>query len=274
MIVMGLSSRPSTLFSVVVFTVEYLLRLWSSVEIPLLRRLPHWRAQLNFSEADDDHRPARYPALVYFALIVPFDLRALRVLRLPLFRLLKLLRYSPALLTLKRVIAHEYRALLQRDPPHDDADAVLGGRHLFSSSGRRRDKFGLNTAAAWWALSTLTTVGYGDIVPVTPLGKVFGSIVMLLGLGMFALPSPFCPPASARNRRAADFVVTWSVARACRCSRRLTQPRWPRSPSCSTRDCSRRAPPSCPLAMPAGRCVRRQRGGPRSAWCRDSPSST
>jgi voltage-gated potassium channel len=62
------------------------------------------------ASADHDHRPAR---TWYLYLLVPFDLRALRVLRLfRLFRLLKLLRYSPALLTLKRVIAHEYRALL------------------------------------------------------------------------------------------------------------------------------------------------------------------
>src|SRR5512144_2219229 len=100
-------------FSAMVFTVEYVLRLWSSVEIPLLRRMPHWRARLNFAL-----RPMMIIDLLailpwYIYLVVPLDLRALRVLRLfRLFRLLKLLRYSPALLTLKRVIAHTYRALL------------------------------------------------------------------------------------------------------------------------------------------------------------------
>jgi hypothetical protein len=53
-------------FSVMVFTVEYVLRLWSSVEIPLLHHLPHWRARLKFRDAaDDDHRPARHFALVH-----------------------------------------------------------------------------------------------------------------------------------------------------------------------------------------------------------------
>ena len=52
-------------FSVIVFTVEYVLRVWSSVEIPMLSRLPRWRARLRFAlAADHDHRPARVPALV------------------------------------------------------------------------------------------------------------------------------------------------------------------------------------------------------------------
>ena len=177
------------IFSVLVFTVEYVLRLWSSVEIPLYRRMPHWRARLNFAL-----RPMMIIDLLailpfYVYLLVPFDLRALRILRLfRLFRLLKLLRYSPALLTLKRVVTHEYRALL-------GALLLMMMLMLFSAAiiyflerGAQPDKFGSIPAAAWWALATLTTIGYGDIVPITPWGKVFGGIVMLFGLGMFALP--------------------------------------------------------------------------------------
>jgi voltage-gated potassium channel len=51
----------------------------------------------------------------------------------------------------------------------------------FLERGAQPDKFGSIPAAAWWALATLTTVGYGDIVPVTPLGKMLGGVVMLLG---------------------------------------------------------------------------------------------
>jgi voltage-gated potassium channel len=98
------------LFSVAVFTIEYALRVWSAVEIPMLSRLPPWRARLRFAT-----RPIMLIDLLAFApwylhWLVPVDLRVLRVFRL--FRLLKLVRYSPALQTLGRVLADEYRALL------------------------------------------------------------------------------------------------------------------------------------------------------------------
>jgi voltage-gated potassium channel len=199
-------------FSVMVFTVEYVLRLWSSVEIPLYQRLPHWRARLSFAL-----RPMMIIDLLailpwYIYLFVPLDLRALRVLRLfRLFRLLKLLRYSPALLTLKRVIAQEYRALL-------GALLVMMMLMLFAASiiyllerEAQPDKFSSIPAAAWWAIATLTTIGYGDIVPITPWGKVFGSIVMLLGLGMFALPIAIISTGFSQESMRHEFVVTWSM---------------------------------------------------------------
>jgi len=166
-------------FSVIVFSIEYLLRLWSAVEIPMLSRMPRWRARLRFAS-----RPIMLIDLFavlpfYFTWLVPIDLRVLRVLRV--FRLLKLVRYSPALQTLGRVLADEYRALL-------GALLVILVLLLFASTGMyflergaQPGKFGSIPAAAWGALATLTTVGYGDIVPVTPLGKMLGGVVMLLG---------------------------------------------------------------------------------------------
>jgi len=51
------------------------------------------------------------------------------------------------------------------------------------------DKFGSIPAAMWWAMATLTTVGYGDVVPITPLGKFFGGVITLLSMGMVAIPT-------------------------------------------------------------------------------------
>jgi len=195
--------------SVLVFTVEYALRLWSSVEIPLLRRLPHWRARLRFAL-----RPMMIIDLLaflpwYFYPIFRADLRALRLFRL--FRLLKLLRYSPALQTMQRVLANEYRALL-------GALLVMMMLLLFAASivyflerDAQPDKFGSIPAAAWWGLATLTTIGYGDIVPITPWGKVFGSVVMLFGLGMFALPIAILSAGFSQESARHEFVVTWSM---------------------------------------------------------------
>ena len=196
-------------FSVIVFTVEYVLRVWSSVEIPMLSRLPRWRARLRFAS-----RPIMIIDLLaflpfYLYWIVPIDLRVLRVLRL--FRLLKLVRYSPALQTLGRVIADEYRALL-------GALLVILVLLLFASTamyfierGAQPDKFGSIPAAAWWALATLTTVGYGDVVPITPLGKLLGGVVMLLGVGMIALPVAIIATGFSQESGRHQFVVTWSM---------------------------------------------------------------
>ena len=145
----------------------------------------------------------------YFSWLVPVDLRVLRVLRL--FRLLKLVRYSPALQTLGRVIENEYRALL-------GALLIILVLLLFASTAAyflereaQPDKFGSVPAAAWWALATLTTVGYGDIVPVTPLGKMLGGVVMLLGVGMIALPVAIIATGFNQESSRHQFVITWSM---------------------------------------------------------------
>jgi voltage-gated potassium channel len=133
----------------------------------------------------------------------------LRVFRL--FRLLKLVRYSPALQTLGRVLADEYRALF-------GALLVMLVLLLFASTGMyflerhaQPEAFGSIPASAWWALSTLTTVGYGDVTPTTGWGKVLGGVVMLLGVGMFALPIAIISTGFAQESSRHQFVVTWSM---------------------------------------------------------------
>ena len=201
--------RAFNVFSVLVFTVEYALRIWSAVDIPMLSRMKPWRARLRFAA-----RPLMLIDLLAFApwylhWIFPFDLRILRVLRL--FRLLKLVRYSPALQTLARVVADEYRALI-------GALLVILVLLLFASTGAyflerevQPDSFGSIPAAAWWALATLTTVGYGDVVPITPWGKVLGGVVMLLGVCMFALPVAIIATGFSQESNRHQFVVTWSM---------------------------------------------------------------
>jgi len=67
---------------------------------------------------------------------------------------------------------------------------------IFAASGAwlaehtvQPDKFGSIPAAMWWAVATLTTVGYGDVVPITVAGKVFGACITIIGIGMAALPA-------------------------------------------------------------------------------------
>ena len=201
--------RTFEFVSVAVFTVEYVLRLWVAVEVPFLSRLPAWKARLTFA--------SRAPQIIDLLAILPFylgellaiDLRVLRVLRL--LRFLKLSRYSPAMHALIRVLHAERRALA-------GALLLLCAAVLFASTGiyylesqAQPDKFGSVPDAAWWAIATLTTVGYGDVTPVTPLGRVFGSLVMVLGLCILALPVAIISTGFAQEASRRDFVVTWSL---------------------------------------------------------------
>ena len=196
-------------FSVTVFSIEYGLRLWTAVEVPFLKRLPSWKARLKLAL-----RPA---LLIDLAAILPFflgmflniDLRVLRALRL--LRFFKLSRYSPAMHTLLRVLVNERRALI-------GAGLLLLTVVLFASTGIYYiegrvppDKFGSVPDAAWWAIATLTTVGYGDVAPITPLGKFFGSFVMVTGLCILALPVAIISAGFAQELGRRDFVVTWSL---------------------------------------------------------------
>jgi voltage-gated potassium channel len=195
--------------SVAIFTIEYVLRLWTAVEVPFLRRYAPWKARLKL---------AATPALIidllailpfYLQSVIGLDLRILRVLRL--LRFLKLSRYSPAMHTLVRVLATERNSLL-------GASFLLATALLFASSGiylieshAQPDKFGSIPESAWWAIATLTTVGYGDVTPITALGRVFGSIVMVAGLCILALPVAIISTGFAQEAGRRDFVVNWSL---------------------------------------------------------------
>ncbi len=196
-------------FSVAIFTVEYLARLWVAVEVPFLKRLSPGRARISMMR-----RPSLIIDLLailpfYFAQMFAIDLRILRILRL--LRFLKLSRYSPAMHTLIRVLSNERRALM-------GALLLLAAAVLFAASGmyyiehdHQPDKFGSVPHSMWWAITTLTTVGYGDVAPITPLGRMFGGIVMVVGLCILALPVAIISSGFAQELNRRDFVINWSL---------------------------------------------------------------
>lgn len=195
--------------SVAIFTIEYVLRLWTAVEMPHLRRLPAWQARW---------RLARTPALLidlaatlpfYLGPLVGLDLRLIRVLRL--IRFLKLMRYSPAIHTILRVLDNERRSLMA-------AGLLLLGALLFTATGMyyieghaQPDKFGSIPSSAYWAMTTLTTVGYGDLVPVTPMGRLWAMFTMVLGLCTLSLPVAIIATGFAQEVGRRDFVINWSL---------------------------------------------------------------
>ena len=191
--------------SVAFFTVEYLCRVWIAVEHDAFHHLPPWKARMRYlvSSAGIIDLLAILP--YYVGALALIDLRYLRLLRL--FRLLKLSRYSPALQSLAAAFYQERRSFL-------GALLVLIVALLSTASlmhlvegARQPEAFGTLTRSMWWAIVTLTTVGYGDVVPVTGLGKVIGGASALLGLCLFALPSAIMASAFVEQIKRRDFVV-------------------------------------------------------------------
>lgn len=173
--------------SVMIFTIEYAARVWVVVEDP--HETPHgpfgsrWRYMLTPMAIVD--LLAILP--FYLAFLVDIDLRFLRVFRV--LRLLKLSRYSPALATVAKVFGAQRRALLA-------ALMIMMTLLVFSGSVAcllehkvQPEKFGSIPDSMWWAMATRTTVGCGDVTPMTPAGKVFGGLLMIMGIAMYALPT-------------------------------------------------------------------------------------
>ncbi len=174
-------------FSVAIFTIEYALRLWTCVEDHRLPDRPPLFVRLRymFSPLALLDLAAFLP--YYLSMFFGIDLRFLRALRL--LRLFKLARYSPALSLVGAVFAAEARAF-------GIALSLLVVVIIFASSGiylaeqaAQPQAFSSIPAAMWWSIATLTTVGYGDITPITTIGKLFGACVMIAGIGMVALPA-------------------------------------------------------------------------------------
>ena len=204
------------LLSVAVFTVEYLLRLWAAAEDPDQGRdggpLGDWRRRLRYMirpVALVDLAAILPFYLTLFGLIPPADGRALRAVRM--LRILKLTRYSVAMQSIMAVFRTERRTmaaalLIVFIALHLSATAVYLAEHQ-----AQPEKFGSIPESMWWALATLTTVGYGDVVPITPVGRVVGSVVMVLGIGLFVLWTGLFASSFVDELRRRDFKVSWRM---------------------------------------------------------------
>ncbi len=198
------------LVSVIIFTLEYITRLWVSTEhLPLAGWSPI-RARLRYAVSPYAMIDLIAILPFYVSLFMPAaDLRILRLFRL--LRLLKLMRYSPALATLGRVLIDERRALGAALLIMFALLMIAATAMYYAERTVQPEAFGSIPAAMWWGLATLTTVGYGDLVPITGLGKVIGGMVMIFGLGMFALPIGIVASGFATEIHRRDFVVTWGM---------------------------------------------------------------
>ena len=196
--------------SVAIFSVEYALRLWVSVENPIMAEFGPWRVRLRTALKPQMLIDFLAVAPVYFVMFFPFlDLRFLRLVRL--LRLLKIARYSPALSTLAQVIANERRALFGTLLLMLCATVFAAATMHAVEGAAQPDAFGTIPDSMWWAITTLTTVGYGDVVPITALGRMVAGITMVAGLGLLALPVGVIATGFIETIHRRDFVITFGM---------------------------------------------------------------
>ena len=176
-------------FSVLVFTIEYLARVWCTVEDRRAKDHGPITGRIRFMLTP--------MALIDLAVILPFyigflagvDLRAFRVFRL--FRVFKLVRYSPTMSLLLEVLKDEARAIIASLFVLVFLVVLSASLIYFAEHAVQPKAFSSIPASMWWAIVTMTTVGYGDVVPVTVAGKLLGAIIGIIGIGMVALPAGF-----------------------------------------------------------------------------------
>jgi len=175
-------------FSVAIFTIEYLFRVWTAVvekkyKQPIIGRIKYILTPMALIDLF-----AFLP--FYFPLLIPFDLRFIRAFRLfRLLRIFKIGRYSDSFNMLGRVFKNKKNELLFIMLIVSILLVIISSVMYFVEREAQPKLFSSIPAAMWWGVASLTTIGYGDIYPITPAGKILGSIIAILGIGFFALPT-------------------------------------------------------------------------------------
>jgi voltage-gated potassium channel len=184
------------LVSVIIFTVEYILRVWSSNHEEKYKHSVWGRLKYMVSLPALIDLIAILPSgLFYMRVFVGFDLRVLRILRLlRFFRLFRLTAYTTP--------AHMIANVFKKRKNELALSFILAifliiiascvmyfAEHRAIPTGEVESKFNSIPATIWWAVVSLTTTGYGDMYPITSLGKILASIIMMTGVAFFALPA-------------------------------------------------------------------------------------
>jgi voltage-gated potassium channel len=193
--------------AIVVFAAEYFIRLWSVVGHSPRKKSPAQdRIEYAMSGLGIIDLLAFLPAAITLVAGSRPTLALLGVL--PFF---KLVRYSPAMRSLFAALHAERRTLFGCLVILAGAVLVFASLLYAAEHDVQPDKLGTIPQAMWWAIVTLGTVGYGDVVPVTPLGKIVSVFAIIGGLTMIALPVAIISTAFADEVRRRDFVVTWGM---------------------------------------------------------------
>lgn len=200
---------PFDIFCTAVFAGEYAARLWSAPEHPMLRARGPWRSRMDLAGTPVMLVDLLSILPLFIEMATGANVAAVRVLRI--VRFYRLARYVPAIATIGRVIAAEWRALM-------GCVAIFAGLLLLASVAMflaeheaQPDKFADVPSAMWWAIVTLSTVGYGDVTPLTALGKIIAGFTMIAGIGFFALPVGIIASGFQQEIKQSDFIVSFAM---------------------------------------------------------------
>ena len=179
-----------------IFALEYVARVWVCVEATTTSQLAQTIEVPTSHLAKRLRHVTRPMAIIDLLAFLPsiltllfpgLDLRFLRILRL--FRVFKLTRYFSSLEVLLNVLYDERKSLMGTFLIMLIVLTLAASALYLVEHEQQPETFGSIPQAMWWAMAALTTVGYGDAIPMTAVGKILGSLVTILGIGMVALPS-------------------------------------------------------------------------------------
>lgn len=195
------------LTALLVFTLEYAVRLWIAPEQTSGRhsraaRLIYARSFLGIIDLI-----VILPG--WLALVLPVDTGVVELV--DLLALLKLTRFAPALGLVGTVLQNEARALFGALMAMVVVLVLAAGVMYLLERSAQPQLFDSIPHTLWWAIVTMATVGYGDMVPVTAAGRVFGGMIMLLGIALFAVPTGILATGFAQEIRRRDFTVSWQA---------------------------------------------------------------
>ncbi len=174
------------LISVIIFTIEYILRVWVSVEVDNSSKFFKKRIKYGFSFMAIVDLIAILP---FYLAFLPIDMRFLRTIRLlRIIRIFKIGHYSNSLGTLGRIFKKKKADLFIGLFITLILLVVFSNIIYFVEKNAQPEVFSNVFQSMWWGIITITSVGYGDMYPITTIGKIIGGIISFLGILIVAIP--------------------------------------------------------------------------------------